>query len=98
MKNLLTVAREFGDRMNKASNELDKKIYTGVSGGGMVEIQMTGRFDVHNVKIDESMMEDHEILEGLVAGAINDVIRRIHDDSKTHFSNIVDLLPTSSIK
>ena len=98
IKNWLTVARELGDRMNKAHNELDKRMYTGVSGGGMVKIQMNGRYGVHSVKIDDNMMDDREVLEDLIAGAINDVIRRIHDDSKAQLSNIADLLPTNNFK
>jgi DNA-binding YbaB/EbfC family protein len=50
----------------------------GEAGGGLVRVTMTGRYDVRRVHIEPSLLgEDREVIEDLVAAAVNDAVRRV---------------------
>ncbi len=63
--------------------ELAGKAYTVKVGGGMVELTMLGSHEVTSVKInpDAVVPEDVEMLEDLVAAAVNEAIRTVDEDS-----------------
>ena len=84
----LKKASEFEAEMKKVQADLDKQRIVGVSGGGLVKVEMNGRHDVSNVVIDERLMDDREALEDLVAGAINDAVRRVEDASHEKMANL----------
>ena len=50
------------ERMEKVQKELTDLRVTGESGAGMVKVQMTCKYDVRRVSIDESVMDDREML------------------------------------
>ena len=69
--------------MQKMQEELANAEVTGQSGAGLVSIVMTGRHDVRRVSIDDSLLqEDKEILEDLIAAAVNDAVRKIEQSSQ----------------
>lgn len=75
--NLMKQAQEMQENMRKAQEELANMEVTGHSGGGMVSVVMTCRHDVKRVQIDDSLMgDDKEVLEDLVAAAMNDAVRK----------------------
>jgi hypothetical protein len=50
---------------------------------------MTGRHDVRRVSIDDSLLqEDKEVLEDLVAAAVNDAVRRVESASKEKMASV----------
>ena len=49
----------------------------GQAGAGMVKVTMTCKHDVRRVQIDDSVMDDREMLEDLLAAAVNDAVRRV---------------------
>lgn len=56
---------------------------TGQAGAGLVSVVMNGRHDVKRVSLDDSLMqEDKEILEDLIAAAVNDAVRKIEKNSQ----------------
>ena len=63
--------------MEEAQAELAEREVTGDAGGGMVKVTMTGRNDVRSVSVDPVLMEDREMLEDLIAAAVNDAVRRV---------------------
>lgn len=78
MGNLMKQAQKMQERMQQAQEELANAITEGVSGAGLVKIVMTGRHDVKSVSLDDSLMqEEKEIIEDLVAAAVNDAVRKI---------------------
>ncbi|HEY5717822.1 MAG TPA: YbaB/EbfC family nucleoid-associated protein [Motiliproteus sp.] len=78
MGNLMKQAQMMQEKLQKAQEELAKAEVTGESGAGMVQVTMNGRHDVRKVEIDPSLLsEDKEILEDLLAAAVNDAVRRI---------------------
>ena len=82
-------AQMMQEKMQKMQEELANAEVTGESGAGMVSVVMTGRHDVRRVSIDDSLMqEDKEILEDLIAAAVNDAVRKIEKSSQDNMSNM----------
>lgn len=83
---LMKQAQAMQDNMKKAQDQLAQIEVEGQSGAGMVKIVMTCSHDVRRVSIDPSVMDDREMLEDLVAAAVNDAIRRGEELSKEKMS------------
>jgi hypothetical protein len=73
---LMKQAQQMQANMQKAQEELALIEVEGQSGAGMVKVVMTCKHDVKRVTIDPSVMDDREMLEDLVAAALNDANRR----------------------
>ena len=73
---LMKQAQMMQENMKKAQEQLATVEVEGQSGGGMVKVLMTCRNDVKRVLIDASVMDDKEMLEDLLAAAINDAVRK----------------------
>jgi hypothetical protein len=79
---LMKQAQQMQENMKKAQEQLALVEVEGQSGAGMVKILMTCSHDVRRVNIDASVMDDKEMLEDLVAAAINDAMRRAEQVSQ----------------
>ena len=87
--NLMKQAQKMQADMQKAQEELANMEVEGQSGGGMVKILMNGRHEVRRVSIDESLMkDDKDMLEDLMAAAVNDAVRRIEQTSSEKMSGL----------
>ncbi len=87
--NLLKQAQQMQADLQRAQEELANLEVEGVAGGGMVKVQMTGRHDVRRVCIDPSLFgDDKEMIEDLVAAAVNDANRRVEQASKERLSGL----------
>ena len=76
--NLMKQAQQMQANMQKAQEEIAGMEVTGESGGGMVKVTMTGRHEARRVQIDASLLgDDKEMLEDLVAAAINDAAHKV---------------------
>ena len=73
---LMKQAQMMQENMKKAQEQLATIEVEGQSGGGMVKVVMTCRNDVKRVSIDPSVMDDKEMLEDLLAAAVNDAVRK----------------------
>ena len=87
---LMKQAQKMQEDMQKAQAEIADMEVTGQSGGGMISVVMTGRHDLRRVNIDDSVMDDKEMLEDLVAAAVNDAVRQIEQKSKGKMSGMAD--------
>jgi nucleoid-associated protein EbfC len=74
---LMKQAQQMQENMKKVQEQLASVEVEGQSGAGMVKVLMTCKYDVRRVSIDESVMDDKEMLEDLVAAAVNDAVRRV---------------------
>jgi len=93
---LMKQAQKMQEGLAKAQEELASIEVEGQSGAGMVKIVMTCKHDVRRVEIDESVMDDKEMLEDLVAAAVNDAVRRIEtttQEKMAGFSQGLNLPP-----
>lgn len=73
---LMKQAQVMQDNMKKVQDQLAQTEVEGQSGAGMVRVVMTCAHDVRRVSIDPSVLDDREMLEDLIAAAINDAVRR----------------------
>ncbi len=91
---LMKQAQMLQDKVQKANEEILKQETVGESGAGLVKITVTGRFEVKRVSIDESLLkEDKEILEDLIAAAINDGVRKIEKMKEEKMAGVTGGLP-----
>ncbi len=86
---LMKQAQKMQEDMQKAQEELANMEVTGQAGGGMVSVVMTGRHDVRRVSIDQSLMgEDKEMMEDLLAAAVNDAVRQVERETQERMSGM----------
>ncbi|MGB5717156.1 MAG: YbaB/EbfC family nucleoid-associated protein [Gammaproteobacteria bacterium] len=95
--NLMKQAQEMQANMQKAQEEIASMEVTGESGGGMVKITMTGKYEARRVSIDDSLLgDDKDMLEDLVAAAINDAAHKVESNTQERMSGLttgLDLPP-----
>lgn len=73
---LMKQAQVMQENMKKAQDQLSSQEVEGQAGAGMVKVVMTCAQEVRRVVIDPSALDDKEMLEDLVAAAVNDAVRR----------------------
>ncbi|MDX3775194.1 YbaB/EbfC family nucleoid-associated protein [Chromatiaceae bacterium AAb-1] len=89
MGNIMKQAQAMQEKMQKMQAEIANMEVTGEAGAGLVKITMTGNHNVRRVSIDESLMQDDkEMLEDLIAAAINDAVRRVEETSKEQMAKV----------
>ena len=90
MGDMMKKAQKMQENMQKAQEEIAKAEVTGESGAGLVKVVMNGRHDVRKVEIDPSLMsEEKDILEDLLAAAVNDAVRRVEANQKDKMSGMM---------
>jgi len=78
MNNFMKQAQALQANMQKAQEEIAHLEVTGEAGGGMVKVLMSGRHEVKRVLIEPAIFgEDREMLEDLIAAAVNDAVHRV---------------------
>ena len=86
---LMQQAQKMQADMQKAQEELANAEVQGESGAGLVSVIMTGRHDVKRVSIDDSVLgEDKEVLEDLLAAAVNDAVRKVEAHNRDAMSGL----------
>jgi hypothetical protein len=92
--NLMKQAQQMQDNMKKLQGELATTEIEGQSGSGMVRVVMTGRHEVKRVTIDPRLLsEEREMLEDLVAAAVNDATRRVETMTQEKMAGVTAGLP-----
>jgi nucleoid-associated protein EbfC len=91
---LMKQAQQMQDNMKKAQDELAQTEVEGQAGAGLVKVVMTCRHDVKRVSIDPSLLaDDRDMLEDLVAAAVNDAVRRVETTTQEKMSGLTAGLP-----
>ena len=86
---LMKQAQKLQEDLQQAQNDLASMEVTGEAGAGMVTVTMTGRHDVRSVRIDPALLgEDKEMLEDLIAAAMNDAVHKVEARTKDRFSGL----------
>lgn len=89
LANLMQQAQKMQENFQKAQEELSNTEIQGESGGGLVKITMNGKKEVLRVTIDDSLLkDDREMLEDLVAAAVNDTVRRVNKIKQDKLSGL----------
>ncbi len=91
---LMKQAQQMQENMKRLQDELAALEVEGQSGAGLVKIVMTCRHDVKRVSIDPSLLsDDKDMLEDLVAAAVNDAVRKVEATTQERMSGITSGLP-----
>jgi nucleoid-associated protein EbfC len=94
MAGLMKQAQAMQDNLKKAQEQLALMEVEGQSGAGLVKVLMTGKHQVKRVTIDPSLLaDDKDMLEDLVAAAINDASNRIENETQTRMSAVTAGMP-----
>lgn len=90
---MMQQAQKMQENLKEAQQELADLEVKGQAGGGLVEVTMSGRHEVRQVRIDESISDDREMVEDLVAAAVNDAVNRVQEASQEKMSSLTGGLP-----
>ena len=85
---LMQQAQKMQQEMQKAQDELAKLEVTGVAGGGLVAVSMSGLYAVRRIHIDPSLLKDAEMLEDIVTAATNDAVNRVNQAKQEKMAGI----------
>ena len=80
---LMRQAQKMQEEMKAKQAELEATEYQGTASGGMVQVTMTGKHQITAIKINPDVVdpEDIEMLEDLIAAAVNDAVRAVDEDA-----------------
>jgi DNA-binding YbaB/EbfC family protein len=86
--NLMKQAQQLQANMQRAQAEIASMEVTGESGGGMAKVTLTGKYEARRVTLDPSIVSagDKDMIEDLIAAAINDAVQRIEKVTKEKMS------------
>ncbi|MGD9638048.1 MAG: YbaB/EbfC family nucleoid-associated protein [Alphaproteobacteria bacterium] len=98
LENILKHAGEIQKKLEEEQHKLEKSLYEGAAGGGMVKVTLNGKADVKKVIIDPSIVNpnEKEIIEDLIVAAFNDAKRKVEDGMRNSMSGLVDGMPSSN--
>ncbi len=92
--NIMKQAQKMQQDMMKAQEEIASLEVTGEAGGGMAQVVMTGKHEVRRVRIDDALLgDDKDMLEDLIAAAINDAVHKVEAATREKMSGITAGLP-----
>lgn len=89
IQDLMKQAQQMQEKMQEAQSELANAEVEGEAGAGMVKVVMTGQHDVKRVTIDPDLLnEEKEMLEDLLAAAVNDAVRKVEANNREAMSSM----------
>lgn len=89
LSQLMRQAQQMQTNMQKAQDELAAMEVEGVAGGGMVKVVVTCKHEVRRVSIEDSVLnDDKEMLEDLIAAALNDANRKVEQTVQEKLSSV----------
>ena len=90
MNNLMKQAQRMQKQMEESTKELEAKEFTATSGGGAVEVTVSGKKEVVKVKLSEEVVDpdDIEMLEDLIVAATNEALRKMEEESQASMAKI----------
>lgn len=90
MQNMLRQAQKMQENIEKKQAELAEKEYVVSSGGGMVEVTVTGKHEVKAIGINPEVVdpEDVEMLEDMLVAALNEAMRQIEEESDRELKSV----------
>lgn len=91
---MMRQAQQMQANLQKLQQELTVAEVTGEAGGGRVKVVMTGKHEVRRVTIDpDAVGDDRELLEDLVAAAVNDASKRVEEMVKERMGKLTAGMP-----
>lgn len=90
MNSMLRQAQKMQTNMAKLQEELAVREYSATSGGGAVEVSITGKREITGIKIKPEVVdpEDVEMLQDLLTAAVNEALRKVEEDSSKEMEKV----------
>ena len=89
LDDIMKQAQAMQENLRRAQEELARVEVTGTAAGGLVSVTMTCRHDVRRVQLDASLLQDDkEVLEDLIAAAVNDAVRKVEKTSQEKLAGL----------
>lgn len=90
MQQLMRQAQKMQEELIKKQEELDSKIFKSTVGGGMVEVEMTGKGEIEKLTIKKEAVDpdDVEMLEDMIKAAINDAHKQVETAKNDSMGNL----------
>lgn len=81
IQKMMKQAQEMQNKLQNMQAEMEEKEFEGTSGGGMVNVTLTGKGMLTKLNIDDSLVdpEDKDMLEDLIIAAHNDAKKKAED-------------------
>jgi DNA-binding YbaB/EbfC family protein len=86
--NIMKQAQKVQEKMQHAQEELAQVEVTGNSGAGLVSLTLNGKYQAKSISIDDSILDDKEMLEDLITAAINDTVEKIARQNAEKMQNV----------
>lgn len=91
---MMKQAQQLQEKVQQLQEEIARTEIVGEAGAGMVKVVMDGRYDVKQVTIDaELLSEEKEMLEDLLAAAVNNAVRKIEKNQKEKMASLTGGMP-----
>ncbi|MAI41718.1 MAG: YbaB/EbfC family nucleoid-associated protein [Candidatus Azotimanducaceae bacterium] len=91
---MMKQAQAMQQQVQKIQEEIAATEVKGESGAGLVKVSMSGQYDVKSVEIDPAVMDENkEVIEDLIASAVNDAVRRVENNRKDQMADITSGIP-----
>lgn len=78
-RNMIRQAQRMQAQLEKIHQELETLTVEGSAGGGVVKVVISGKQVVESVTIDPEAAEDVELLQDLIAAAVNDALNKVQE-------------------
>ena len=90
MNNLMKQAQKMQKQLEESQKELEEKEFSASSGGGAVEVTISGKKQVTSVKLKEEVVdpEDIEMLEDLIMAAMNEALRKVEEETQNSMGKL----------
>jgi len=90
LQDLQKQMKKMQDQLMKQQQELETKVWTATSGGGMVSVEMNGKYDVQSIKLHKDVVdpEDIEMLEDLIVAALKEVHQTVAREIENDMSKL----------
>lgn len=94
MNQMIKQAQKMQEEMKAKQEELEQQEFKTTSGGGMVEVTITGKKEIKNISIKPEIInpEDIEMLQDMIMAAVNEAIRKVEDISNSEMEKITGAL------
>ena len=88
--NIMKQAKKMQEQIGQIQQELEMKTIEAQAGGGMVRVVVNGKFNIVSIKIEKDVVnpEDIEMLQDLIAAAVNEGIRKAQEMASAEMAKI----------
>ncbi len=99
LNQIMKQAQKAQEDMAAKQAELEQSEYTATSGGGMVEVTVTGKHQITRLSVKPEIVDpdDIEMLEDLILAAVNEAMRTADSTSEEEMSKISSSLNIPNI-